>query len=136
METAHAQHLSSAGRSLHLGHTSAAGGMPPRNGSGVLFPEKKPRMPVAFATRFLKARPRDVVAAASRATVSSSLSESSASARSGSEAFDDVRVRGGDCVDAKPARETLGAAPSNESSEDDDVRRQRSLGARHRRERI
>jgi hypothetical protein len=110
--------------------------MPPRSGSGVLFPEKKPRMPVAIAAAFLIARTRDIEAAAPRATVSSSSSETSRSRRSGSESLDDVRVRGGGFVDGKPARETLGAVPSNESSEDDDVRRQRSLGARHRRERI
>ena len=136
MEAPHALHVSSAGRSLHLGHTSAVGGMPPRSAPGALFPEKKPVWPVKLDTRFLKVRTRDVGGAAPRATVSSSSSETSRSRRSGSESLDDVRVRGGGGVDGKPARETLGAVPSNESSEDDDVRRQRSLGARHRRERI
>ena len=118
------QHVSTAGRSLHLGHTSAAGGMPPRSGSGAFFPEKKPLRPVAFAAAFLKVRTRDIEAAAPRATVSSSSSETSRSRRSGSEASDGVRMRGGGDVDGKSARETLGAVPSNESSEDDDVRRQ------------
>ncbi len=89
-------------------------------------------MPVAFEAAFLIARTRDIEAAAPRATVSSSSSETSRSRRSGSESLDDVRVRGGGFVDGKPARETLGAVPSNESSEDDDVRRKRSLGARQR----